>query len=123
MRRKTLVPIVLVFLLFLTTSIGSPAALQPTQSNDQEKVTHVLNRIGFGARPGDVDRVQKMGIREYIEQQLRPESISDARTEEKVSHFASLRMSQNDIFDQYPEPQRIARQLGMDPKQAKPADQ
>jgi uncharacterized protein (DUF1800 family) len=122
MSRRTIAPIVLVFLLFLTTSIGSPAAVpQPT---DQEKITHVLNRIGFGARPGDVERVQKMGVREYIEQQLRPESISDARTEDKVSRFASLRMSQDEIFEQYPEPQRLARQLGiMNPKQAKPTDQ
>ena len=43
-----------------------------------------------------------MGIREYIEQQLRPEPISDARTEDKVSHLASLSMSQDEIFDQYP---------------------
>jgi uncharacterized protein (DUF1800 family) len=120
--RKTIAPIVLVFLLFLTATIGSPAtALQPTE---QEKITHILNRVGFGPRPGDVERVQKMGIREYIEQQLRPESISDARTEDKVSHFASLRMSQDEIFQQYPQPQQLAKQLGIgNPKQAKPADQ
>jgi uncharacterized protein (DUF1800 family) len=125
MRRENIAPIVLVLLLFLTTSIGSPAAiLQPPQSNDQEKVTHVLNRIGFGARPGDVERVQKMGIREYIEQQLRPESISDPRTDDKVSQFASLRMSQDEILQQYPQPQQLARQVGvLNPKQAKPEDQ
>ena len=109
MRRKTIAPIVLV-LLVLTTAIGSPAPLQTTE---QEKITHVLNRLGFGARPGDVERVQKMGIREYIEQQLHPESISDARTEDKVFHLASLRMKQDEIFQQYPQPQQIARELGI----------
>jgi uncharacterized protein (DUF1800 family) len=121
MRRKTIAPIVLVLLLFLTTSIGSPAVAP--QSTDQARITHILNRIGFGARPGDVERVQKMGIREYIEQQLRPESISDARAESKVSHFTSIRMGQGEIFEQYPDPQRLARELGiMNPNQAKPED-
>jgi len=119
MRHKTIAPIVLV-LLFLTTVVGSPAP-PPT---DQEKITHILDRLGFGARPGDVERVQKMGIREYIEQQLHPETINDARTEERVSQFASLRMSQDEILQQYPQPQQLARQLGiLNPKQAKPDDQ
>jgi uncharacterized protein (DUF1800 family) len=122
MRRKTIAPIVLIFLLCLSTSIGSPAAAP--QTTDLAKITHVLNRIGFGARPGDVERVQKIGLREYIEQQLHPESISDTRAEARVSQFASLRMSQDEVFEQYPEPKRLARQLGiMNPKQAKPADQ
>ena len=120
--QKTIAPVVFVLLLFLTTSIGSPAAAR--QSTDPEKIAHVLNRIGFGARPGDVERVQKLGIQEYIEQQLCPESISDTRADEKVSRLASLRLSQHEIFQQYPEPQQLARQLGiMNPKQAKPADQ
>ena len=38
----------------------------------------MLNRIGFGARPGDVERVQQMGLAAYIEQQLHPERIADA---------------------------------------------
>src|SRR6186713_359910 len=105
MRHKTIAPIVLV-LLFLTTVVGSPA---PTPPTDQERITHILGRLGFGARPGDVERVQKMGIREYIEQQLHPESINDARTEGEVSQFASLRMTQDEIFQQYPQPQQLAR--------------
>jgi uncharacterized protein (DUF1800 family) len=122
MRRKTIAPILVGFLLFLTTIHAGPAAgPEPTE---QQKITHVLNRIAFGPRPGDVERVQRIGLREYIEQQLHPESITDTRAEEAVSHFASLRMSQDEIFQQYPEPKRLAEQLGvLNPKQAKPEDQ
>jgi uncharacterized protein (DUF1800 family) len=120
MKRKTIAPIVLVLVVFLTAAVVSSA---PIQSNEQQQIAHVLNRIGFGARPGDVERVQKMGLRAYIDQQLRPESISDTRADEKVSHLASLRLSQEEIFDQYPDPQQVARQIGVERKQADPKDQ
>jgi uncharacterized protein (DUF1800 family) len=110
MRRKTIAPIVLVFLQLLTTAKGSPA---PPQATEQTKATHVLNRLGFGARPGDVERVQKMGVREYIEQQLHPESISDTRIDERVASLASLHMSQTEIFKHYPQPQDLAKELGI----------
>ena len=110
MKNKTIAPIVLVLLL-LSSATATPAPPQPTE---QEKIAHVLNRLGFGARSGDVERVQKMGIREYIEQQLHPENISDTRAEDKVFHLASLRLSQEEIFKQYPQPQQVARGLGID---------
>ena len=55
----------------------------PAQENpsDRDEVIHVLNRITFGPRPGDVDAVQKMGLHTYIEQQLHPESIDDSAVE------------------------------------------
>jgi len=40
--------------------------LLTTESSDQ-KITHFLNRIGFGPRPGDVELVQKIGIDKYLE--------------------------------------------------------
>jgi len=114
MRRKTIAPIVLVLLVLLTTAAASPAPPQLPQKSDQEKITHILNRLGFGPRPGDVERVQQMGIPEYIEQQLHPESISDTRAEDQILHLASLHMSQAEIFKQYPQPQSLARELGID---------
>jgi uncharacterized protein (DUF1800 family) len=41
---------------------------------DQQAV-HVLNRLAFGPRPGDVERVQRMGVQQYIDGQLHPEAI------------------------------------------------
>ena len=34
-------------------------------SGDQ-KILHVLNRLGFGARPGDVQKVKSIGLQKYI---------------------------------------------------------
>jgi uncharacterized protein (DUF1800 family) len=66
---KTQISIFLAFVLL----VGSPAHASPL-SRDQEAV-HVLNRLGYGPRPGDVERVKQMGVQRYIDSQLRPESI------------------------------------------------
>ncbi|MGZ3184600.1 MAG: DUF1800 domain-containing protein [Telluria sp.] len=42
---------------------------------DQQAV-HVLNRIAYGPAPGDIERVNAMGVRPYIEAQLQPERIA-----------------------------------------------
>jgi uncharacterized protein (DUF1800 family) len=43
-----------------------------------QDVTHLLNRIGFGPRPGHIEHVQDIGIDKYLEQQLRPGHERDA---------------------------------------------
>ena len=56
---------------------------------------------------------KRLGIREYIEQQLHPERINDARADEKAATFSSLTMKRTELFDEYPDPQQLARQLGL----------
>lgn len=52
-------------------AVGLAAAeLSPPQ-----QAAHVLNRLGYGARPGDLERVQQMGVQRYIEAQLDPASL------------------------------------------------
>ncbi|MGH7467153.1 MAG: DUF1800 domain-containing protein [Longimicrobiales bacterium] len=50
----------------------------PTRLPAPDAVVHVLNRLTFGPRPGDVERVRKMGIERWIDQQLHPETIKDS---------------------------------------------
>ncbi|HVQ55719.1 MAG TPA: DUF1800 family protein, partial [Pyrinomonadaceae bacterium] len=42
---------------------------------EEQKIAHVLNRLGFGARPGDIEKVKAFGLQKYIDQQLSPSSI------------------------------------------------
>src|SRR5678815_5689356 len=60
---------------------------------EEQRIVHVLNRLGFGARPGDVERVKAMGVENYIIQQLNPEKISDTVAENKVKDLSVLSMS------------------------------
>lgn len=78
---------------------------------EQQTILHLLNRVGFGARPGDVERVKEMGIQNYIEQQLNPAKISDAVADAKVKDLATLSMTTAQLYEKYPQPGQILRQL------------
>jgi uncharacterized protein (DUF1800 family) len=79
----------------------------------QEAITHLLNRTGFGPRPGDIERVQKVGIQKYIDLQLHPERIDDAATEARLASIPSLRMNPAQLLEKYPAVQKFARQFGI----------
>jgi uncharacterized protein (DUF1800 family) len=78
-----------------------------------QKIIHLLNRIGYGPRQGDVERVKRMGIDKYIDLQLHPERIDDPTIEAKLANFPSLRMNLTEIQQKYPPPQLLARELGL----------
>ncbi|MCY7347201.1 MAG: DUF1800 family protein [Pyrinomonadaceae bacterium] len=69
---------------------------------ENQKILHVLNRLGFGVRDGDVERVKSIGITKYIEQQLNPASINDAVSEAKVKNLDVLNLSNEELFTKYP---------------------
>lgn len=69
---------------------------------EDQKILHVLNRLGFGARPGDVEKVKAIGINKYIEQQLNPSSIDDSAAEAKLKNLDVLQMSNEELFAKYP---------------------
>jgi uncharacterized protein (DUF1800 family) len=74
-----------------------------------EQALHVLNRLGFGPRPGDVDRVLAMGITVYIDQQLDPAGISDDATAAAVRRFPTLAMTTAELVEKFERPLREAR--------------
>lgn len=78
---------------------------------EEQKILHVLNRLGFGARPGDVEKVKAMGLQKYIEAQLDPASISDTVAESKVKNLEIFNMTTAEVFAKYPNPGALLRQL------------
>ena len=40
-------------------------------------ITHILNRLSLGPRPGDRHRIESMGLDAYIQEQLEPDSIAE----------------------------------------------
>jgi len=80
---------------------------------ENQKIIHLLNRIGYGPRQGDVERVKRMGIDKYVDLQLNPDRIDDPAIEAKLANYPSLRMSASEIQEKYPPPQFLARELGL----------
>lgn len=73
-----------------------------TPLTEDQKILHLLNRTGYGARPGDVEKVKQIGIKKYLEQQLNPTAQGDAAVLPKLEKFDVLKMSNDDLFAKYP---------------------
>ena len=80
---------------------------------DDEAVLHALNRLGFGPRPGDLERVKQLGVQKWIEQQLRPESLDDSSVAARLERFSTIKMSSAKLLDEFPQPQVAARREGI----------
>ena len=99
-------------LVVLTQSLVFAQKRPKVQSLTQEqRIIHVLNRLGFGARPGDLERVKAMGVEKYIEQQLNPEKITDTVAENKVRALSIMNMTTAELYEKYPQPGQLLRQL------------
>ncbi len=97
-----------------------PTAKSAAKLTEDQRILHVLNRLGFGARPGDLERVKATGIDNYINQQLWPEKIDDTASEAKLQNLESLRMTTAELYEKYPQPGQLLRQLQQ--RGALPAD-
>ena len=93
-------------------SAQQPATVKKTaRLSEEQRILHVLNRLGFGARPNDVERVRKMGLERYIEEQLAPDQIEDAAAEAKLKNLSSYWMTTAELYQKYPQPGQLLRQL------------
>jgi uncharacterized protein (DUF1800 family) len=81
----------------------------PIRLTERERALHVLNRLAFGPRPGDVDRVAAMGTASWIERQLHPTRIADAAVDARLSELPTLAMSSAALVQQFEVPLLEAR--------------
>jgi uncharacterized protein (DUF1800 family) len=88
-----------------------------TELSTDEAVLHALNRLAYGPRPGDLDRVKQMGLSKWIDQQLNPKSIDDSAAEARLREYPTLGMSNARLMAQYPNPQQAAKQAGLSPEE------
>ncbi len=72
---------------------------------ERERATHALNRMAFGPRPGQVERVMEIGVEKWMRQQLDPTSIDDVYVDEFITeHAKTLSMTSGEIFRKYRPP-------------------
>ena len=73
-----------------------------------KQVLHVLNRLAFGPRPGDVYRVRRLGVEKWIRQQLQPQLMAeDPVVDSRLKPLASLQLATWQIYETYQPPAQL----------------
>jgi uncharacterized protein (DUF1800 family) len=73
-----------------------------------DRIQQALNRLTFGARPGDVENVRRIGLGKWMDRQLHPEAIPENPVlGQKLAQMDTLRMSSADLVRNYPTPQMV----------------
>jgi uncharacterized protein (DUF1800 family) len=84
--------------------------LPVTELSTEEAIQHALNRLAYGPRPGDLERVRQMGLAKWIDQQLNPKSIDDSAVEARLQGYPTLTMTTAQLMAEYPNPKQVAKQ-------------
>ena len=94
--------------------VADSSAASAVQPAADRQILHALNRLTYGARPGDVERVRAIGLSAWIARQLRPRTIDDSATERALAELTTLRMPIAELLREFPRPdpkmrEKIAR--------------
>jgi uncharacterized protein (DUF1800 family) len=89
---------------------ASLKGLPITELSPDEAILHALNRLAYGPRPGDMERVRQMGLAKWIDEQLNPGSIDDKALEARLQNYPTLRLSTAKLIDEYPQPKQAEKQ-------------
>ncbi|HVQ31230.1 MAG TPA: DUF1800 family protein, partial [Vicinamibacteria bacterium] len=96
----------------LTLCAASPrtfASGAPSAADDDATVLHVLNRLTYGPRPGDLAAVRSKGLRAFIDEQLHPTRLSDFKAAEMVKTLATDGLSTAQLLEGYEIPREAKR--------------
>nr|MBA3770341.1 DUF1800 family protein [Blastocatellia bacterium] len=110
-KQGSLAVAVIITLLLSPTLLAARPGEKRVPLTEEQKMLHILNRLGYGARPGDIEKVRSMGIKKYIDSQLSAASLPDAVAEQKVKHLDAFGMATSELFAKYPNPGALLRQL------------
>jgi uncharacterized protein (DUF1800 family) len=84
-------------------SLSGTAASRFDQKLSKDKqVVHALNRLTFGPRPGDVDRVRRLGVEQWIRRQLQPDLIpADPALDARLQSLETLQLASWQLLEKY----------------------
>jgi uncharacterized protein (DUF1800 family) len=80
---------------------------------EREAAAHLLSRFSFGATPGQVDEVVSKGLEKWFNEQL-DAAQSDEAVDQQLERFPSLKLTNAQIVQTYPNPGQVLRQAVKD---------
>ncbi len=83
-------------------SINSAQAVPDLPSQTVNPIRRLLNRAGYGPAPGEIERVTRLGLAAYLEEQLKPETINDTANELIIRHQHLYQMDASLLLEQEP---------------------
>jgi uncharacterized protein (DUF1800 family) len=86
---------------------------EPRELLPDEQVQQVLNRLTFGPRPGDAEKVRAMGVDRWIAEQLAPNKINDAAADQLLSHYQTLNAPTSELVETFRQLQQARRREQM----------
>src|SRR6185312_14211104 len=79
----------------------APAAAKRLDS--QQQIVQALNRLTWGIAPGDIALVQRLGLKNWIQQQLHPDKVvENPELADALAPLATLRMSPAEMMQRFP---------------------
>ncbi len=90
-------------------SLPASAELSPRDS-----ALHALNRLAYGPRPGEVDRVAALGVMHWIDQQLDPARLPDRILARRERDFAVLALDAAALAEVFKNARRERRRESME---------
>ena len=92
----------------LILAAGLVTGAAPRQLDDAT-LRHVLSRVTFGVRPGDVERLRDVGYDAWLDQQLHPERVADRAVESRLATLETLTLDSRTIVQDWERPAREER--------------
>jgi uncharacterized protein (DUF1800 family) len=74
-------------------------SVSPFENGPRAQATHLLNRLGFGPRPGDIGRALAEGFERYIESQVYPDA--DPEVQSRLAGLQTLDYTTGRVLDLY----------------------
>ena len=84
-----------------------------SELTEDEAILHALNRLGYGPRPGDLERVKRLGLENWIARQLHPERIAEPALQARLAQLPAANLNSQALLAEYPQPEAGAKRLGI----------
>lgn len=98
-------------LLIGVVSLVTVCSSQAEGLSQEQRALHVLNRLAYGPKPGDVEQVIGMGVEHYINQQLYPESIQLLPSlQQRLDQLPVAKMQAGEVLAELLNAQNAAKQ-------------
>ena len=99
------------FLILLSSFVNHSNLSLPYKKaglTEQQAAAHLLSRFTYGAKAGDVDRVVKMGLEKWLEQQLNGD-LEDHELNQALDQYEDLKLTNTEVENIYPRNAQLLR--------------